>query len=716
MTSRPEYVWDVSSDNRICSPSNTDPVQALVNPTNNITIPTSMPRLRTPTVLISLGSMELPLAQYLIEYLWNTLYFDEGVRLIVNNDSELCTREFSVNLNGTVITAILPILFNPIIDVDLTDPNNPIFTTQFDHALDLRDQWNWGAPIELISTNLTDPALTQFTANNPNLVILGPNEFQLLNAPGAYPSSGGIFGYVHAPPIASPAYLAQIVNAALNLVAPGQFIVTYNSNGRFTFQSAITQSGTCVSNPPLSNENITLLIPTRNCLAALMGFGCGNVPVPTVPSVTDVVDCKVPVPCNPPTLEGGFGYQCFSQIAITPGNYTANTLIDQLNLQFNRFFFDGGLTNAAADRPIFVFSDPAGIGHQIPIEFGQYTPDTFAEYLQQQMNIADPTNNYIVSWDITTGLFCFQGTSNFGLEFNDSTQTLNPAVLGYDAISYRGQNQYCSTTPFQVPTSTCCGTQQSRFSSYIFNTQASFSNAKFTIEVNPPRCVSVAGFTDIGGGIGELYTDLPAPGPLLAGGLQPEDTVNITLAGVTYSLRVVEVVNAFRVRVEIAGVSALVGLVNAAVSFCYGDLVVSSLLFADQQKKNRLPPRMLGYGNQDALYSGSPPVFISPFSYDLDYPRYVLLVITDPEGSTHQSHQSGQSVIPNVFAKILIFPQLRVERNYQMLLYLSEVKQVTHATFVFLNPDHTPFQMHGKNWSCTLTLVVAESQLELKCF
>lgn len=712
--SRPEYTWCVESANSIttCEGGRAN------NPTNDVDIPTNMPRLRTPVVQLYLGSVELPLSQYLIESLWNTVYFDEGLRIIVNNEADQCMREFTVIVNGDPITGVIPVLFNPIVDVDVTNPLAPIFTTQFDHALELRGQWDWGSPMKLVSTNLLDPALVNLTAANANLTILSNTEFQISNlpAPVAFTPQGGIYGHLYAPPIASPAKLASIVNAALQQVAPGEFSVQYNlTTGRFTFQSTITQTGTCVTNPPLAHAAITLSIPARNCLAALMGFGFGNVPVPTVPSPAD---CKVPLPCNVPTLEGGYGYQCFSQIHVTPGNYVADGLAAQLNMQWNRFTFDGGLTLDPLKRPTLVFSNTAGTAFVLAIEYGTYTPDTFADYLQSVMNAADPAGAYQVSWDIQTGQFCFTSTSDtvFGLEFNDAGQTLNPAILGFDYFSYRGKTQYCSTTSFQVPTTSCCGAATTRYTSYVYSTKVNYSQNKFCIEVNPPRTVIDGRLTaNTPDGLGTLS------GTVQAHGLQPDDLVKVYIPGGTpsgpYVVRVVEVVDAFSVKVEIGSVTQLVGAVNLAVSFGYADIVTPSLLWSDQQRPNRLYPRFLGYKDTDALYSGGMPVLVGPYSYDLEPSRSVLMIITDPNGATHTNHAWQTNNIANVFAKIVLYPQFRLERNVPMVMYLPDVKQITKMHFLFVNPEyHTPYQFHGKQWSCTINFVVVEAQSETKCF
>src|SRR5436190_18079102 len=126
------YVWGAESSNRL--QNGPDPN----NPTNNIIVPTEMPDERLPVLSMNLGSAELPLPQYTVERAWNKLYFDEGIRLIVNSVADLCVRTFEVSINGEVFDAILPIYLNPIIEVDTSNATSPIFTTMFEHALDLR--------------------------------------------------------------------------------------------------------------------------------------------------------------------------------------------------------------------------------------------------------------------------------------------------------------------------------------------------------------------------------------------------------------------------------------------------------------------------------------------------------------------------------------------------------------------------------------------------
>ena len=708
------FTWCIESHNR--RKDGSDPL----NPTNDIVIPTKMPAQRMAVMQMTLGSVELPNSQYLIEKTNNTLYFDEGINLIANSAANQCVREFTVLVNNIPITAILPLYLNRITHVDVTNPASPIFTTEFDHALELRSQWNWGAPIQVISTPLTSVSEIYLTDTNHHLTILSDTQFQLRGIMVVpYTSVDGTFGYVWAPTIPSPAYLARIVNNALNAVSPNEFELTYDINtGRFTFRSIKTVSSTCLSNPPLSNtDTIHIQITSQSCLPALMGFGCGTVPVCVPPSV-----CDVPENCDPHcTLTGTFGYQCFSKIVLYSGDYTPDTMGVQLNLQWSRFFIDGGTANAALLRPIFVFSAANGAPVVIAIEYGLYTADTFAEYLQNQMNANDPLGNtYTVSYNAITGLFCFQNNqgTEFGLEFNDPLETFNPAVIGFDAISYRGQNTYCSTTSFFVPTTGCCGSSSipSRFLSNVYHARINPAQHTFSINVNKPRCITPGFIQDLGGGIVKLYTLLTITTPLLALGYQPEDVVEVQVGGQSYLLRILEIIDAFSVIAEM-GSAPFTGFIQHAASFCLAGLTISNLLFGDTTRPNRFIPNIIGFRNRDVLWNPTipQPPFASPYIWDFDPPNHILLTLPMTEGSTHVNHAWDNSNI-QVFAKIILWPKVRVDRVFPMVMDIPDVKIIESIRFLFLNADHTAYQFHDREWSATIVFAVPQATGQYVCY
>lgn len=720
----PEYTWYMSSDER--SRDGPDPL----NPTNNITVPLKMPRARLPVVQINLGSVELPITQYTIESLWNKLYFSEGLALIANMQSENSVRQFTVKVNGVTYTAELPLFLNPVVAVDDTDPAAPIFTTQFNHALDMRRFWTWD-PIQLISTPLTqasDPDLVNLTGDNPNLTVLDQTRFQLNNVPGGtvWTNPSGVFGYVYAPAIPSPVQLASVVTEALNLVLPGAFRVSYSTEtGLFTFESLRTLSS-CDGSPPLNTADVIyILISTRNSLAALMGFGLGDVPVPPrgIPSADGSVSNQaffgsvsqsMPSNCDPKTvcttvsLTGGYGYQCRSSVCIPEGNYNGDSFRQALYLEFNRFYFEPGEAADPLLRAVFAFSDAAGTFLSFPIEYGAYTASQFAQVLETGMNAADTQGNtYTVEYDATTHQFCFSSdnATPFGLEFGTGTDTVHPRI-GFQSVCYRGQTDYCSVTPVVVPTVQCCGTDlDEKYPSNVVVPTLNTVTSKYCLSASKPPCQSVI-INDAGGGLLQITTNAPAP-VVAALGFQLEDVIDLTITALadTFQVRVVQILDAFTVRVD-AGSIPTAGLgADEPGSVCLNGLVSMNLYF-DSSLQNAFPARYLGFPQVDQLWPSS---LCAPFCYNLSSPSYVLLCLTRPNGATHNNHAYKNSNIPNVFAKVILYPQFRLERPLSYTMYLSEMVEITEVGFLFLNPDHTPYQLHGKDWSSSLVFTVAEN-------
>lgn len=717
-TSRPEYTWCVDSHNALKPVANPD------NPTNNIVIPCkSMPYLKNRTFQIFLGSIELPvLAQYLIEQQWNHIYFSQNIYLNMDDESQSGVREFEFIihdfLNNQVypLKAIIPILFNPIIDIDASDPTNPIFTTQFEHGLDTIPQWDWvngrirviSTPLPYDETQLVDP------------IILSPTMFQLQNVSNvAYPLVGSYYGYLHAPPITSPLKLAEIVQLAIQSA-----IITYDSvhdtqlQYRFhikleynveygLFQISYTDSQ-YIFDPKQPVSSIEIISNIYN-LSALMGFGYSNFRI------------------SPNSLEpfsGTYGFQCMSILKVAPNDYTDETLTSQLNFQWNRLSFDGGCSNLDANRPVLVLSSSTGECFNIPIAFGSYTPDTFAQYLESQMNALDPNGDtYRVIWDNSKSQFIFESMTNkiFGFEFTNTTNTLNPAIIGFDYISYRGLTQYASPNLVQVPTMNCCNLSLRYNTNWI---QPRMDSKFFTFYTQPAKRIADGLATYQSNGICELTSNAPA----LAHGLQVDDAVQVQIAdGTQYVFRVVEVVNAFTVLFDIGTVSTLTTASNLAVSFGQADTMSLNFYYSGssadgnanplrQRLPNILYPKFLGFDYRDMLYPGpwtqlsNMSMIKSPFRYNLNPANYLLMVLDQPSCRTHSNHAWGEKIQPNLFAKIILYPTFRLERNYPMIAYMSGVEPISQIQVRILNPEYTEYQFHGVNWSCTINFVMTETQ------
>lgn len=561
---------------------------------NDFKLPINFPR-GLPITRLSLGSIELPLPQYIIEEAWNRIYLSEGLSLIVNSENQECLRRFTIReYDGTVVEVIVPIYLNEFVNIDATDPNSPIFETAFEHGLDLRSQWNWGAPIRIISTSLTDPDVINLTPNNQYLQILSPTTFQLVNIPTPL-TSPELGGYLHAPPIANPQKLADMITFGLNnsaVVANFEYLVEFDGCTN-QFCVKMPTNSECLGNFPPA---VILSSGSTNCLTYLMGFGCTDLPLPSDPKKAA---CE--------GVCGQFCYQCFSYVALTPGNYNVESFPAEFATQANRFYFEPGCrpgTSAIGipvPPPTLVFSDKCGICQVVTIPFGKYCPEQFALALQTAMNGTSATNDYRVEYLADCGQFRFSTVSGatFGLEFDDprnagasfigissgARQITMQQRLGFTNGCYRGSNMYISNLPFHLPTKGCSSTSiPERCLSNVIVPLLSRSKKEIGVNACQPKVVEGT-LTDVGGGIGRIESmivqgDPPAVVPY-AHGFQPEDVVTICdpATGDAYEVVVSTVIDATTFEVEIAGVTALIGAANLNVCVSLFGPVILNLFF-----------------------------------------------------------------------------------------------------------------------------------------
>lgn len=112
------------------------------DPDNQITLQLNTGSGTNHIELISLCSAEIPLSQYVVESGRNQIFFSEGIRLETDE-----SRRFIVQLSGgdQEFEVVLPMYLNKITRVDIgLDVVSVIFTTEFEHGLDLAGCWNWG--------------------------------------------------------------------------------------------------------------------------------------------------------------------------------------------------------------------------------------------------------------------------------------------------------------------------------------------------------------------------------------------------------------------------------------------------------------------------------------------------------------------------------------------------------------------------------------------
>jgi hypothetical protein len=723
-----EYVAYLDTHNAEPKPNPDD------NSTNDVIIPCRFPN-RLNVAQITLGSLEIPLAQYNIEDDWKILQFDEGIDLYVLDPSDESIVQFVINENGTNVIAQLPPRLNPITNVNPSGAptNTAVFTTQYPHCLDLRGFFNWGEPMKVINTllsTLTTPSgVNQLTTDNANLTIISDTEFQLTwtGAPVTFTELSSVYGYVSTPSIPSPDYLAQLVTLALEKEAPGHWKVTYDPcTGKFKLCWVGPGCDARTASPAV------LVALGNNSLGHIMGFGCADVliPMPVFEQSTSIIDkprevpsisqnCIQSIECSP----------CRSQIEVDVGNYTPDGLMSNISRQLNRFYFDQGPGCGAQISPYTLYySTQCGECKSLQIPFGLYSPDSLAAFLTTGMQANISSMN--VSWDINTGQFTFEADVDFGLEFDANLTANNVELayrLGFYPISYRNNNTYKSITPFYLPTKGCCGTSiPDRHLSYVYTPmpQSMLNNQKrFMVEVSKLRSIQTIGpFTNNADGTITITTRISSgPDVYIAHGFQVLDVVEVTVGGTdTYELTVVRVDGYNQFTVELGSIPATTFVNESSLCLRLSNAISTNLYFSCQP--NNIMARTLGFGECDYLWSPSnPTTWIAPAMYCLDYPNYVLVEMTQPVGATHNMHAwttapDRTDTLTSILAKVILYPQFRMERSFPFHMIIPDLRVITRVQIRILNPDHSLYKLHNRDWSFTLVFHAVEKSINQLCY
>lgn len=739
-----QYVVGINSHNRIqqvrtSSATNTISILDTVpqtdsattdpyNATNNVAIPTSL--TQNQMVEVTLSSVAIPKTQYTVESLWNRLFVSEQIELIVPDfdSSRLARTQFTLELSdGAFVTAQLPPYLNPITNIQTTVDGagltTLVFTTALPHGLALADFWNWGDPMRLVSIGITDQKVAILNSSNTSLSIISDTMFQLSGLAatqftGTFPVDGsGYFGYVLAPGIPGPVYLAQIVTAALNSaldeyaadagVLVSHVRIYYNLQmGLFVLDvDALPISPTqTIIDPVAIGQGFT----NNPTLAYIMGFG--NCCIPNSRVVQNIIATNLDrghpslISKELPktgSLTGSFGPLFRTFIDLDIGDYNSiSSLGYDIELNWNRFWFDPSCTMFTVTTYRFVFVDACGVCYEILIPFGQYTPEQFAQFLQTQMNAATSTDIYRVSYSNCGFTFSTTNDTVFGLKFGDTPfiqfnaqndlkesipvqiyqvpqQFATIAVrMGFDNVDYRGQSSYTSIRPVCAPLKQLVCTEViSSPRRFQFVTQWRVDGS--SIRLPERRRFAVYSFTPTLNGAlltlsdGQLLITTP-----LANGLQVDDIVKVTTtSGTSFYLRVVSLLDPFRAVLDVnADILAALGVVNGGdpVAACVENAALPVVnLYLSQNLYNSnissaqamatctmgvpcnpmantslqmraIAPRLLGMGNEDVLWQpsiGFPIVGVA--DVNLNFPDSLLIVISLDNGTpcaTHTSH------------------------------------------------------------------------------
>jgi len=396
------------------------------------------------------------------------------------------------------------------------------------------------------------------------------------------------------------------------------------------------------------------------------------------------------------TVTGNYAAStCPGTLVLRPGNYTPATFAAEFERAWNPFVFNGGCGAVLADRENFAFSNAAGACFQIPIDYGTYTPTSFAAYLQAEMIAADGTQPYTVTYDAGTGAFTIASTMPLGLPLDDVLVT--PRLvhrMGFDRVCYNGALSYTGASVGYTP-GQCSSVPQ--FRSGNLRVLWHEEQCRFTLRFCGTPCqtdviVVAAGQGTVG----------PLPD---AHGLSVGDFVALTATtGAASVLPVVAVPDAFTFVVDMYG-SAIANGNTVAVCDWASNNASLNLYFQSV-------PTLADIMGFPALsvFSGSDGELVAPNAHNFDGPPYLLWVISEPSGSAFIRHAWRGSTRADVFAKLIMRNNTyAIERLYPMQKIVQGNHRMTRLVMAVYNPDHTPYNFHGKNWSGTLTFTTAST-------
>jgi hypothetical protein len=126
---------------------------------------------------------------------------------------------------------------------------------------------------------------------------------------------------------------------------------------------------------------------------------------------------------------------------------------------------------------------------------------------------------------------------------------------------------------------------------------------------------------------------------------------------------------------------------------------------------NRLA-EIIGFPSGTTLFTQEA---LAPRHWNFEHPTYLLVELGLAHMSALISHRCGSDVKSNLMAKVLVSPQIRLERGYPMSKSGSGVSYITQLKVSIYNPWHSLYNFHGRDFSLTLVLGSAQRMLQLEC-
>ena len=641
------YTWGFQSCNRDTT---------IYHEPNNFSLPVQIGIKRPMVSALTISSLEMELKQYTVENLWNKIYYDEGWQPFEQHEERIFKLTESKQLNQwsspMLYEAMLPLNTN---FGEIMDNGNFIFEVEHGLTSEIIQLWNsWNGQIYVIDKNGQKINLKPF-----NVQVLDKFEFKLKN--GLIPP-GKIT--LKSTPIPSPSDLAKAVSLALKQIG-SSFQIKYDQH-KFSAvcgtSMIIPQNMKSLMQPsivPSSKDHYLMGMDINGIknLVTQMGFaGNNNVPVS---SQLQKLDSQP------------LDYQKLKHVWVEPGNYTEAELVDTINNLFNnpsQMQKDANVTFSIGYHEDNL--DTVSIPLQSFSNMNQYII-----YLQNEIEttlkrLNEKESDIFVHYDCGNRTVKISSTSgrNFIMTFSNS-------FLGFEKGSYKNMTQYTGSSFLN-----------STFPTHLLHWkyQPKSKKIEWTLEKTP---------TTIDVDHSELsILDYPT--------LKIGDVLEVWKDKKLVNYVVIENIDNMKL-VFSEPVSFGSELVLHQPNI-YFNIYLHPKYFPDS-----IPSRYLGYPCSAQIEINPLEMRQSEFCMDISPPKYLLLMMFEPVGST-KLQTSFLNEFKTPVAKIILNPEFKLDRIETMQLDVSGIQCVTRCHFQILNPDFTEYQFHGADWSGSIIFAVLQ--------
>ena len=710
-------------------------------------------------VKIALGSLEFPIVQWTIEEEWAYVYYSEGFRPD-SNTSHMYLTEI-VDDTTYEYEFRLPLHLNKITKLDKKNSSLRI-TCQEKHGLwtengsSLISCLKW-SDVQIICGPMGRVSLSALY-NAQKLTYVSPTEFDIpmpeecrFDVP-----LKSCCGYVHVPTYPSIGILCEVLTYVIEHTdTKASYSVEYDATlnrayivvrkypdvcGRLSARIIRTELSAYMGYCSQVHEK--QFICTTN--AANSSTVCLNHKLFFSASSETVLPFKMPSDvCSSP----------WSRVRIEPGWYAPShrpfctgqplRFAQELESAFNRFYFPlpERVPQNHCTGHFLVFTDPGGTIHMCPVITGKYNINALCTHLAQYMTqmssipgiVFDVTyENERISFTCEINEDGIVVPAEFSLNFNHPAQ-FDPSRIGFSPIPMCGVSSYTSESKVVVnetaPKNIYRMTEISHQKRLRFYNTCIPSLTCILEEYNPSTSIAI---------VHTYVSQIP-----FSHGFEEGDVVQISRCSDAELLALNDsgeweaqkfkpckiaplwgrsgiVINSQSAPphvlfVRVTHVPELCNEMNTIVqiqacaeptNFCFGTLSQS------------LPAHMVGFpkGAVQWGFDGTTlssrnlfvPPFDAPYIHSLDHPDYILMFLSETNGSKHSrtlQHANGNNVT-TPFAKLVLYPMMREERMLPRDVTVNS-QGTTQFTLRFANPDGTPYHFHGAEFSFSFNFVIA---------